>query len=73
MEWNNILKEKFSQLSKTNYEETLQICLNAYSQGCEKEKSLAIEAYKLRCHSLIENRYMCSGRETKKEVKKRFY
>ena len=70
MEWNNILKEKFSQLSKTNYEETLQICLNAYSQGCEKEKSLAIEAYKLRCHSLIENRYMCPRFPGEKQKKK---
>lgn len=58
MEWKNILKEKFLQPSKSNYEEILQICLNAYSEGYEKEKTLAIEAYRLRCHSLIGNR-MC--------------
>ncbi len=38
MEWNNILKVKFSQLSKTNYEETLQICLNAYFRRMREEK-----------------------------------
>lgn len=69
MEWKNILKEKFSQLGKANYEEILQICLNAYSEGCRREKTFAIEAYRLRCNNLIGNRCMCPRLPGEKQKK----
>lgn len=69
MEWKNILKEKFSQPGKANYEEILQICLKAYSEGCGKEKTFAIEAYRLRCNNLIGNRCMCPGLPGEKKQK----
>lgn len=58
MEWENILKEKFAQLGGNHYGEIFKICLDAYSEGCIKEKGLAIEAYRLRCSSLVGNRCM---------------
>lgn len=58
MEWENDLKEKFMQINGNDFDEIYRLCSNAYSEGCETEKALAIEAYRLRCSNLFGNRCM---------------
>lgn len=58
MEWEENLKDKMLQMDGNDFETLYQICSTAYSEGCQREKALAIEAYRLRCKDLFGNRCM---------------
>lgn len=43
---------------QAEYENIHKMCSDAYTQGRMAERTLAIEAYRLRCHHLFGNRCM---------------
>ena len=45
---------------QAEYENIHKMCSDAYTQGRMAERTLAIEAYRLRCHHLFGNRCMPS-------------
>lgn len=43
---------------RADYERLYSICRDAYKEGCGYEKSLTVEAFRLRCCHLFGNRCM---------------
>lgn len=58
MKWKIFLQKRFLEISNNSHQEIYELCLAAYSEGCLKERALAIEAYRLRCIYLFGNRCM---------------
>ena len=62
MKWEENLENKLEPINKNNPEEIQQLCFKAYSEGCERVKKLAIEAYRLLCSNLFGNRCLNHSR-----------
>lgn len=60
MEWEDELKEKIAD--RVDLEVIHQLCTDAYNEGRDKERILAVEAYRLRCYHLFGNRCMNHSR-----------
>lgn len=58
MEWEINLKGHRTLLKGNDYEDLHTLCLDAYAEGCAREKEKALEAYRLRCENLFGNRCM---------------
>ena len=58
MKWEETLKNELLNSLQLDYEHFYRICRDAYKEGCRYEKSLAVEAYRLRCSHLFGNRCM---------------
>lgn len=58
MKWEDVLQKKFPQLGNDVYNEIYKLCLDAYVRGSLKERTLAVEAHRLRCNHLFGNRCM---------------
>ena len=58
MKWEETLKNELLNSLQLDYEHFYHICRDAYKEGCTYEKSLAVEAYRLRCSHLFGNRCM---------------
>lgn len=56
MEWEEKLRERVED--NDDQAKIHQLCYNAFVEGCQKERNLAIEAYRLRCKNLFGNRCM---------------
>lgn len=58
MKWEENLKYGLTHSVRIDYEYLYRMCLDAYKEGRRYEKSLAVEAYRLRCCHLFGNRCM---------------
>lgn len=56
MKWEENLENKTIPTDENNLDEIHQLCFNAYAEGCERERKLAIEAHRLLCSYLFGNR-----------------
>lgn len=62
MEWEEDLKNRL--VSGDERDKIYQLCLNAFMEGRQMEKAMAIEAYRLRCADLFGNRCMNHSRSS---------
>ena len=63
MKWEDNLKYALAFLKGYRYNILYKICLMAYTEGCQAEKQIAIEAYRLRCRKLFGNRCMAATKD----------
>ena len=68
MEWNNKCKYLSTSLQTKDYEELHMLCLSAYAEGRKDERKNALEAYRLRCSSLLGNKCMYYYEEVRKKT-----
>lgn len=61
MEWEEELRKKVVSFRESGAEYIYEICMNAFKEGSSREKTLAIEAHRLRCKSLFGNMCMDSS------------
>ena len=69
MECEENLKKELTDSAQLDYEHLYRICRDAYKEGCGYEKSLAVEAYRLRCSRLFGNRCMVVSNTIPRHIK----
>ena len=69
MNWEETLKNELMNSVQMDYEHLYRICHDAYKEGCGYEKSLAVEAYRLRCSYLFGNRCMMASDTIPRHIK----
>lgn len=69
MKWEETLRYKLENPVQADNECLYQICRDAYEEGCVHEKSLAMEAYRLRCCHLFGDKCMMISNTIPRHIK----